>query len=70
MTQPATGVGGFADLAKSAALFDLDGYRIRVASVGDLIRMKQAAGRPKDLVEVEILGALHEEIGEPDGQLE
>ena len=28
----------------------------------DLIRMKQAAARPKDLIEAEVLGALREEI--------
>jgi hypothetical protein len=33
-----------------------------VASIEDLILMKRAAGRPKDLVELEILGALKEEL--------
>ena len=33
-----------------------------VASLDDLMAMKRAAGRPKDRVELEILGALREEI--------
>jgi hypothetical protein len=38
------------------------GLTVLVASVDDLIRMKRAAGRPKDLIEVEVLGALRDEI--------
>jgi len=33
-----------------------------IASIDDLIRMKRSAARPKDRVELEILGALREEI--------
>jgi hypothetical protein len=39
------------------------GYPVHVASLDDLIAMKRAAGRPKDRIELEILGALREEIG-------
>lgn len=35
---------------------------VKLASLDDLIRMKRAAGRPKDRVEIEILGALRDEI--------
>jgi hypothetical protein len=35
---------------------------VKVASIDDLIRMKRAAGRPKDLYAVEELGALRDEI--------
>ncbi len=38
------------------------GQPVLVASLDDLIAMKRAAGRPKDRVELEILGALREEI--------
>lgn len=38
------------------------GVRAFAAGLDDLISMKRAAGRPKDRVELEILGALREEI--------
>ena len=38
------------------------GWEFLVASLDDLIAMKRAAGRPKDRIELEILGALREEI--------
>lgn len=57
-----TGTSGFADLARTAISTDLGGLVVLVASVDDLIRMKRAAGRPKDLIEVEVLGALRDEV--------
>jgi hypothetical protein len=57
-----TGTSGFHDLARTAGTYELFGYRVLVASVDDLIRMKRAAGRPKDLLAVEELGALREEL--------
>jgi hypothetical protein len=59
---PPAGVGGFDELADGAEVFDVEGLSVRVASIGDLIRMKRAAGRPKDLIEVEVLAALQSEI--------
>ena len=56
------GTTGYEDLARTADAFDLFGYRVLVASVDDLIRMKRAAGRPKDLLALEELGALREEL--------
>jgi hypothetical protein len=56
------GTRGFDDLAAAAEPTDLDGLTVLVASIDDLIRMKLAAGRPKDLVEVEILGAVRDEL--------
>jgi hypothetical protein len=57
------GVTGFDELDANAVDADLDaGLTVRVASLDDLIRMKRAAGRPKDRVELEILGALRDEI--------
>jgi hypothetical protein len=43
-----------------------DDMTVRVASIEDLIRMKRAAGRPKDLIEVEWLCAVRDEIAGPD----
>ena len=58
-----SGVGGFDDLNANAQDAELDdGLIVRVASLDDLIRMKRAAGRPKDRVELEILGALRDEL--------
>jgi hypothetical protein len=52
----------FETLASDAIETTMLGHAIRVASLDDLIAMKQAAGRPKDRAELEILGALREEI--------
>lgn len=58
-----SGTGGFADLVRTSVRTDLgDGLIVRVASIDDLIRMKSAAGRPKDLIELEVLGALRDEL--------
>lgn len=59
------GVAGFDDLDANAVEAELDDdLVVRVAAIDDLIRMKRAAGRPKDRVELEILGALRDEINE------
>jgi hypothetical protein len=56
-----TGTGGYADLRTSAERMDVDGLKVWVTSLADLIAMKQAAGRPKDRIEVEVLGAVRDE---------
>jgi predicted nucleotidyltransferase len=45
---------------------EIFGMEVRVASLADLIDMKRAAGRPKDRIELEILGALREAIDRRD----
>ena len=59
-----SGVSGFEQLAERAAPFDVDGLTVLVASLDDLIAMKRAAGRPKDLIEVEVLAAVRAEAEE------
>ena len=56
------GVHGFDELGERATPFDIDGITVLVASIDDLIRMKRAAGRAKDLIEVEVLSAVRDEI--------
>lgn len=60
------GTGGYDELVRTAVETDLDGIRVFVADIDDLIRMKRAAGRPKDLIELEVLGALREELDAQD----
>jgi hypothetical protein len=60
------GVSGYEALENNAATMDFQGTLVRVASIDDLIRMKLAAGRPKDLEAVETLAALREELEERD----
>lgn len=50
----------FEVLAPNAEPADLGGVEVLVASLDDLIRMRRAAGRLKDLVEVENLSKLRE----------
>jgi hypothetical protein len=56
------GSGGFDQLARTAATMDLGRATVKIASLEDLIRMKRAVGRPKDLIEAEILKALQDEL--------
>jgi predicted nucleotidyltransferase len=42
------GTDGFVDLARDAELTDIHGVEVRIASLADIIRSKQAANRPKD----------------------
>jgi hypothetical protein len=59
-----SGVEGFEELARSAVPMTFAGMQVKVTSLDDLIRMKQAAGRPKDRIELEVLGALRRRIAE------
>ena len=60
-----SGTAGYADLEAASVELDLLGFKVKVASIEALIRMKRAAARPKDLIEVEILEALRDEIENP-----
>ena len=55
------GSGGYEALARTATQMDVGGITVVVASLDDLIAMKRAAARPKDLIEVEVLAAVRDE---------
>lgn len=63
-----SGTGGFRDLDADATTYDLgDGLLVRVVSLDDLIRMKEAASRPKDQAHLHVLSALRDAIAEAEG---
>lgn len=53
----APGAAPYAQLRERALMIDLGGLAVRVAGRDDLIRMKQAAGRPQDLADIAALTA-------------
>jgi hypothetical protein len=57
LARPA-GSSGYEALRRNADRFDLDGFSVLVASIDDLITMKLAAGRKKDISSVEELEAI------------
>jgi hypothetical protein len=59
-----SGSAGYEDLAAEAQETELDGLTVLVASLDDLMAMKRAAGRPKDLAALEFLGAIRDEISD------
>jgi len=50
-----SGTEGYEDLARHARVIDTDGHPIPVADLEDVIRSKEAARRPKDIVHLPIL---------------
>ncbi len=59
------GTRGYQDLTANAERWKIaEGLEVQVTALADLIRMKRASGRPKDRIELEVLGALRDEIGE------
>jgi len=58
-----TGTGGYDDLRAGAERMDVDGLKVWVTSLVDLIDMKRSAGRTKDRLALEVLGALRDERG-------
>lgn len=60
-----SGTGGFRDLDADATTYDLgEELLVRVVSLDDLIRMKEAARRPKDEAHLHVLAALKQRIQE------
>ena len=58
-----SGTQGYDDLAKNAERFEAFGVKFDAASLDDIIRSKEAAGRPKDLDDVVLLRALKRRLG-------
>ncbi|MFO0673983.1 MAG: DUF6036 family nucleotidyltransferase [Polyangiaceae bacterium] len=52
------GLGTYANIEPSAIEVELLGFRVKILSLADLIRSKAAAGRAKDLIDLEALRAL------------
>lgn len=66
-----SGTSGYEDLSQQAGAFDLGDVVVPVASLADVIRSKEAAGREKDRQQLPTLRLLMEEIqrrqsGTPD----
>ncbi|MGH9226229.1 MAG: hypothetical protein ACRD2W_21130 [Acidimicrobiales bacterium] len=58
-----SGTAGFRDLNAAASAYDLgEGLIVRVCSLDDLIRMKEAASRPKDEAHLHLLQSLRDEL--------
>ena len=51
----------FDELWSRSELISLPTAEVRVASLGDLIRMKETAGRPQDSADIRVLEALRDE---------
>jgi hypothetical protein len=56
------GSTGYDELIARAVPFDVDGHRVMVASLDDIIHSKTVANRPKDHATLPILLALRDEI--------
>ncbi len=55
--------GGFEDLAPHTVVRNFLGHEVRFCSYDDLLRMKRAAGRAQDRVDIESLKAARGELG-------
>lgn len=62
-----TGTTGYPDLDRDAVELELGGIPARIASLDDVIRMKRATGRPKDRIELQVLGGLRDELEQGGG---
>lgn len=62
-----SGIDGYDELAPGVVRFEVDGLQVPVAALGDIIRSKEAAGRPKDQAALPVLRALQDEIARSTG---
>lgn len=61
------GAPAYETLRMRATRVDVGGFAVLVASIDDLIAMKKAAGRPKDLIDVEELEEIRRQQRRRDG---
>jgi predicted nucleotidyltransferase len=54
------GIRSYEGVRDRADAIDIDGVRLRIASLPDIIRSKKAARRPRDLAVIELLEKAHE----------
>ena len=59
-----SGTGGYADLARDAVAYELYDFVVPVASLADVIRSKEAAGRERDRAALPTLRLLLERLDE------
>ena len=59
------GLDDYDALVRASVPYEIAGFEIRVASLADIIRSKEAADRPKDRATLPLLHALAEEIAGP-----
>lgn len=57
-----SGTRGYEDLVATATEYEVAGHVVKAAALDDLIRMKRVAGRGKDRLALEELGALRDEL--------
>lgn len=64
-----SGTRGYIDIARDAITMDLSGISVRVASLADIIRSKEAAGRERDRHQLPALRKLLEAGGNDDASV-
>lgn len=52
------GAAPYAQLRVRSLAIDVEGHEVRIAAIEDLLAMKRAAGRPRDLEDIEALESL------------
>ncbi|MGH2746736.1 MAG: hypothetical protein ACRDKB_02280 [Actinomycetota bacterium] len=60
------GTRGYKDLSRDAVTIEIDGLEVRVASIADVIRSKEAANRERDREQLPTLRRLMERLEEND----
>lgn len=55
------GTTGYADVNRDAEVYEILGLEVRVASLADVVRSKEAANREKDRLHLPVLRALLDE---------